>query len=382
MRGPDAALDALALPAFDDACVLRALPEPAPPASQSVVFREDSAGFIVDEVPAYLPSGAGEHLYLHIEKRDLSTAAFLRRLMHRFRLDEREVGHAGRKDERGITRQWVSVPARKVEPEVGAVETLGVRLLQVTRHNNKLRLGHLRGNSFTVTLAAPNLDPELLQARVAAVAAGVPNLFGAQRFGPDGSTLAQAVRFLQRGRPARGRRDEFLVSAVQSSLFNAWLADRVEAGTWRLPVDGDILEKTVNGAPFECEDPDKDAERAARGEVVVAGPLPGRAMRSAARAALTCESQSWSRRGIPMDALLAHPAMTAGARRPACVVPAGLRADLRERDLSICFYLGKGSYASVVLRALFGPALRDAAFDLPASSGAPDVAEVTSLDAR
>lgn len=373
------ALAELALPAFDDGCVVRALPLIEETASAAVLFREDSDGFEVEEVPAYLPSGEGEHLYLHVEKRDLSTGAFVRRLIERFGLDEREVGYAGRKDERGVTRQWLSVPARKVEPELPAVEQLGVRVVSAGRHNNKLRLGHLRGNRFTIRLAPDHIDVARLQARAAVVGRGVPNVFGAQRFGVGGSTLAQAVTFLARGRPARGKRDEFLISALQSALFNAWLAARVDAGTWRSPLDGDMLEKVVNGAPFQCANPAEDAERAARGEVVVAGPLVGRAMRSAARDALTFESQCWERLGIPMDALLAHPALSVGARRPACVAPADLEVTSSPAAVTVQFSLGKGAYASVVLRALLGAAFHDSAFDPPAAESGQEAAGVAQI---
>lgn len=368
--GPSGAgLFARPLPGFDDSCLVRALPLGREVARAPVVFRGDDEGFTVEELPAYLPSGEGEHLYLFIEKRGLSTPAFVKRLQERFRLDEREIGIAGRKDERGVTRQWLSVPARKVEPEVAAVSSLGVTLLEAKRHGNKLRLGHLRGNRFTVLLDAGDradaFDVEALRERTPLVATGVPNLFGAQRFGAHDSTLRQAERFVERGRPARSRREEFWISAVQSSLFNAWLASRVDDGTWQTPLEGDVLEKALTGAPFVCTDPAADAPRVARGEVCVSGPLLGRAMRPSEREAMTRESRSWERLGIAADRLLAHPAFAAGARRAACLRPADLTVDVENSGrprVSLRFSLPKGAYASVVLRALLGPALVDAAF--------------------
>ncbi len=364
------------LPGFDDACVLRALGVaedagaptkrdgslPAPFAGP-VVFRAGADDFVVEEIPAYLPCGEGEHLYLLVEKRGVSTPALVKRMQARFSLDEREIGYAGRKDERGVTRQWLSAPARKVA-DPAALEGEGVRVLETGLHKNKLRLGHLRGNRFTVRLSGA-VDAAVLRDRVTAVAAGVPNLFGAQRFGPDDGTLRQAEAFVSRSRPARSRRDEFLVSAVQSALFNAWLADRVDDGTWATPVLGDVLEKTDNGAPFVCTDPVVDGARAAAGEVRVAGPLLGRAMRPAESDAMTRESRSWSRLGVRIDALLAHPAFRIGARRGACLRPGDLAFDVVEGGVSLRFSLEKGAYASVVLRALVGRALVDAAF-LPA----------------
>ncbi len=359
------------LPGWSGAALDDALPAMAPAARSPVRFRGSADDFVVDEEPAYTPAGEGEHLYLRVEKRELSTMALVRALCARFRLREQDVGYAGRKDERAIARQWLSVPARALIDEQGAfrlgeIEALGVRVLEHGRHRNKLRLGHLRGNAFTVRLVG-DVDHQALAARMAAVAEGVPNLFGAQRFGPGDVSLRQGERFVARGQRARSRKETFWVSVVQSAIFNAWLGDRVADGTWRTPLDGDILWKVQNSAPFECTDVAVDGARAAAREVVVTGALLGAGLRSAQREALTRESRSLVRLGVDADALRAHPAFDGGARRPAVLWPEGLRATPAEDGVTLGFSLAKGAFASVVLRALFGPALEDAAFaDAPA----------------
>src|SRR5262245_63181698 len=68
--------------------------------------------FEVEEVPAYLPSGQGEFLYLWVEKRDLGAEFFVRQVARRLDLGSDEVGTAGLKDRRAVTRQMVSVPVR------------------------------------------------------------------------------------------------------------------------------------------------------------------------------------------------------------------------------------------------------------------------------
>lgn len=364
----DAALSS-PLPGYDDSALLRALPLDRPPARAPVVFRGQADDFVVEELPAYLPAGDGEHLYLRIEKRERSTHAVVRDLCARFRLRESDVGYAGRKDERAVSRQWLSVPARALLDDTGAfriadVEALGVRVLEHARHRNKLRLGHLRGNAFTVRLGfEPGaVDEAALGARLALLAQGLPNLFGAQRFGPGDESLRQAERFVARHQRARSRKETFWISVIQSSLFNAWLADRVDDGSWRTPLDGDVLWKLPGMAPFECTDPATDAPRAAAREVVVTGPLFGAGMRSPQREALTRESRSLRSRGVDPAALAAHPAFDIGARRAACLWPTDLSHELGAGELTLRFSLTKGAFASVVLSALFGPALRDAAF--------------------
>lgn len=337
-------------------------------AGPAIEFRGADDGFEVDEVPSYLPCGTGEHLYLHIEKRGLSTPQVLRRLREAFALHERDIGTTGQKDARGITRQWISVPARAVEPRLAEVEaSLGVTLLASARHGNKLRLGHNRGNRFVCRLDGTDA------ATAAAIASratqlsqsGMPNWFGAQRFGHSDRALRDAERFLTRPRKAISKREQFWVSALQSAIWNTWLAIRVEDGSWCHALDGDILEKRENGAPFLCTDVGVDDPRVIAGEVSPSGPLHGRAMRCAERDALTRESRSLEALGIDVSQLLDHPSFGTGARRSGRVWPTAVDVSSTPTSTTVAFALTTGSYASVFLRELVGARLVDRFFDAP-----------------
>ncbi|MFZ9888895.1 MAG: tRNA pseudouridine(13) synthase TruD, partial [Myxococcota bacterium] len=143
----------------------RVLEDPSEACTGPLVLRAQDDEFWVDEVPLYGESGEGEHLYLHLRKRGISTPDLVRRLCRHYGLKEVEVGLAGRKDARGITSQRVSVPARKVEGREHEVSTLGdIEVLGAKRHGNKLRLGHLAGNRFTVRVMG-DVDVALLTER-------------------------------------------------------------------------------------------------------------------------------------------------------------------------------------------------------------------------
>src|SRR5581483_10492101 len=145
--------------------------------------------FEVEEIPAYEPSGSGEFLYLWVEKRDMGAEYFTRQVARRLEIGPGEVGMAGLKDRRAVTRQWVSVPAG-AEPHLARLDGDGMRLLQVSRHGNKLRVGHLRGNRFRILLRDASADDAALAAVVQRLREhGLPNYYGAQRFGKDGETL-------------------------------------------------------------------------------------------------------------------------------------------------------------------------------------------------
>ncbi|MBC7978196.1 MAG: tRNA pseudouridine(13) synthase TruD, partial [Myxococcales bacterium] len=107
--------------------------------------------FRVDEELPYTPSGAGDHVFVHIEKRGLTTLVAAQRLARALGVRERDIGIAGMKDRHAVTRQWMSMPP-PVTPEqalaLPADEALQV--LAAERHNHKLRTGHVRANRFVL----------------------------------------------------------------------------------------------------------------------------------------------------------------------------------------------------------------------------------------
>lgn len=332
-----------------------------------LVLRVSDEDFAVDEVPLYPEMGEGEHLYLHIRKRGLSTPELVRRLCRHFGIKEREVGLAGRKDARGVTSQRLSVPARKVEGREHEVSELGeVELLGAARHKNKLRLGHLAGNRFTIRVAG-DVDVAMLEHRARMCEErGFASYFGAQRFGPEDASLREAERFLDRGRPARSRKETFLVSVVQAALFNAWLDARLRADAFERALLGDVLLTAGKLAPFTCTEPEVDTPRVQRTEVFLSGPLWGSEMRRPVRDALTFESRSLEEQGVSESALMSHPAFRVGGRRPARVLPSDVvvrASEGAEPGAVFSFTLPPGAYATVFLREICGPRLLDRAFD-------------------
>jgi tRNA pseudouridine13 synthase len=151
-------------------------------------IKERAEDFVVEELPLYPACGEGEHLYLTIEKRGLTTRDAARRVARALGVADRDVGFAGQKDARAVTRQRLSLRSTETE-RARTLDLAGLRVLEVERHRNKLRLGHLRGNRFRLRLRGV---PEGRLSDVRAVLEtlarrGLPNAFGAQRFGARGA---------------------------------------------------------------------------------------------------------------------------------------------------------------------------------------------------
>ncbi|HZH04167.1 MAG TPA: tRNA pseudouridine(13) synthase TruD, partial [Myxococcaceae bacterium] len=281
-------------------------------------FKTVPEDFEVEEVPAYEPSGKGEHLFLWVEKRGVSTPEVASTLAQAVGLPEREVGYAGLKDKQGVTRQFFSIPARH-EDRVGLFVLPGAQVLWGKRHGNKLRTGHLYGNRFVLRLRGVE-RPEAARAAFGALEeGGVPNFFGAQRFGAADTNAAagKALILGQRlpARPSRFERKLFL-SAYQSLLFNRALARRMEAGTWSQALPGDVMRKLPEGGVFRCDSPELDQPRVAAFEVSPAGPLFGPKMFEAADPVRAAEAALLVEEKVSLEDFRRGGDETEGGRRP------------------------------------------------------------------
>ncbi len=317
-------------------------------------IRAEPEDFEVEEVPAYEPCGEGPHLFLWVEKRGRNTRDVGRELAQALRVAERDVGAAGQKDRRALTRQLFSVPGRAPE-DARDLAGEGWRVLSAVRHQNKLKVGHLKGNRFRIRVRGGG--PQALdRARAVAQALeqrGLPNAFGPQRFGRDGLN-AELGRALVKGDPApRARADRFLrrlsISAYQSLLFNRVLAQRMLDGLLGAAVPGDLMKKVETGGLFVSRDAAVDAPRVAHFEITPTGPMFGHRMMEPEADALARERAVLSAEGLTLASFEKLKGDGEGTRR-ALRLPLKLLVEAKPEALCLTFALEKGAYATAVLR--------------------------------
>ncbi|WP_216319826.1 tRNA pseudouridine(13) synthase TruD [Deinococcus aestuarii] len=328
-------------------------------------LRATPEDFRVEEVPAYPLSGEGEHLYLHLEKTGHTTAHVVRELCAQLGVRDRDVGVAGLKDRHAVTTQWVSVPARYGE-RLPAFRMDGVRVLETTRHTNKLGLGHLRGNRFVVRVReAPGTADTAAATLALLVARGVPNYFGPQRFGLRGLNAEEGLRVLRgesRLRDPRVRR--FLTTSVQSLVFNRFLSLRLARGLFDRLLAGDMAKKHDTGGVFLVEDPAAESPRAERGEVSATGTLFGKKARPLTLDAGELEREALAEFGLTPEVF----ASRRGDRRLTRVFLEGAEVRPGEDGYAVAFTLPRGSFATSVLRELMKT-------DVDAAAGEPEDGE-------
>jgi tRNA pseudouridine13 synthase len=319
-------------------------------------IKTEPEDFEVEEIPAYAPSGQGDFLYLWIEKRDMGAEYFLRQVARRLDLPVGEVGSAGLKDRRAITRQMISVPAA-AESRLGQLDGDGLRVLRIDRHTNKLRPGHLHGNRFRVLVRDARHDPAALDAILAQLRChGVPNFYGPQRFGKGGETLQLGMSLLRGEKPARPVRSPFLrklvLSAAQSALFNAYLARRCSDGLLRTVLSGDVMAKVPYGGLFVAQDVAREQQRFDARETVTAGPIFGRKTFAADHDAARREAETLADLGLSTAMFCGFGKLLQGTRRHNLVYVDDLCAAWEPAGLRLGFSLAAGSYATVLLREI------------------------------
>lgn len=327
-----------------------------PPAGDYRAAPED---FRVEEVLDFVPEGEGEHLWLFLEKRDLTTAMVARELARLCEVSPRVVGYAGMKDRVAVTRQWLSVQLPGREAPEGLVERLaerGIRVLDQARHPRKLKRGVHRANRFQLRLTGAAVAGADLESRWQRLCQeGVANYFGPQRFGPQGRNLQRARAVLARGWRKRDDREGMLLSAARSFLFNELLAERIRDGSWATPLPGEVVMLDGSASQFGVAPDDAGQlaelrERAAQLDLHPAGVLWGvGASRAAGEARAREEALAAGYPGLCGGLEHAGVRLARRALRLRLVDPALTRGD---DELWLSFSLPRGAFATAVLREL------------------------------
>ncbi len=339
------------------------------------VFNPTSRDFTVEEVPLYEFTGEGEHLVLQIRKKELTTWEMLEVLSTHLGIRIRDIGYAGLKDKHAMTIQYISIMAIH-EPKLESFTHSQIKILKRVRHNNKIRIGHLKGNRFWMRFKKVlGVQKDMLDSVLKWVATnGVPNYFGHQRFGIHGDNWSEGKAIVEGKLKMRDRKKrEFLLSAYQSYLFNNWLSRRIEISRLledfseveteklqSLPegslqgtksqklffkiLEGDVLMHYPFGRLFFAEKLSEESERFSLRDLSPTGLIPGKRAKEAIGGARALEEQY----DIEMN--------ENGSRRYAWIFPTEIKGKHipEKAHYELEFFLPKGSYATNVVDILKG----------------------------
>ncbi len=335
-----------------------------------VYFKQSKDDFVVNEVPLYEFSNEGEHLILKLRKKDLATWDAIEILANYLQCSTREFGYAGLKDKNAMTVQHISIH-RKYEDALKSFSHENIKILETTYHNNKIKIGHLKGNNFFIRLKRVGLvEKQKIEEAFSKIAVfGMPNYFGFQRFGIDGENYKKGKQIVEGTLKERNRNlKQMFINAYQSYLFNSWLSKRIEISKLieafepkeifeklNLPLDevkrakkqphpfkiltGDLLSHYPFGKIFIIDDLETESQKFFEKDRVPTGLLCGKRVKKSEGLAYEIEKD--------FEVQMSED----GARRFAFVFPENLQSNYKEdkNHMELSFYLPKGSYATELI---------------------------------
>ena len=335
-----------------------------------VVFKQNKDDFVVTEIPLYEFTGEGEHIIVKLRKKDLSTWDALQILADSVGCKIRDIGYAGLKDKNAMTIQYISIP-KQFEEKLNSFKHENIKILETTYHNNKLRIGHLKGNKFFIRLKRVSImDSRKIEQVVSSIANyGIPNYFGFQRFGSYGDNHIKGQQIVEGKLKERKRNlKQMFLNAYQSSLFNSWLSKRIEMSKLidsfeaneiynklNLPLDvvkemkkqshpfkmlpGELMSHYPFGKIFIAEELKEEADKFYNRDRVPTGLLPGKRVKQSDGLAFEVEKEFDKK------------TLEDGSRRFAWIFPGDIETNYKEDKnwFEISFSLPKGSYATQVI---------------------------------
>ncbi|HDX1193005.1 TPA: tRNA pseudouridine(13) synthase TruD [Pasteurella multocida] len=312
-------------------------------------LKAECADFIVKENLGYEMSGDGEFVAVKVRKTDCNTLFVGEKLAQFVGISARNMGYAGLKDRKAVTEQWfcLHMPGQPT-PDFRLFQLEGVDILEVTRHNRKIRTGSLEGNHFEILLRGAKESDELNVRLNNIKQCGFPNYFTEQRFGRDGHNLTQALRWAQGEINVKDRKKRsFYLSAARSEVFNLVVSERIALQLAQQVLRGDMLQLQGSHSWFQAdekEDLNALQARLEQQDILLTAPLIGEQNPPAT----DIENQLVEQHQALLT-LMAKERMKA-SRRPMLMQAQALQWEFVAEGLKLAFYLPAGSYATALIR--------------------------------
>jgi tRNA pseudouridine synthase D (truD) len=321
------------------------------PPKQTALLKAECADFVVKEQLGYDMSGDGEFVAVKVRKTDCNTLFVGEQLAKFAGISARNMSYAGLKDRKAVSEQWFSLqmPGQPT-PDFSQFSLEGVEILEVTRHQRKIRIGSLQGNHFEILLRNAEETDELKVRLDFLAKNGFPNYFTEQRFGRDSNNLTQALRWANGEIKVKDRhKRSFYLSAARSEIFNLIVSKRMELDLAQQILLGDVLQLNGSHSWFlvdESEDLAQLQQRLAQQDVLLTAPLIGEEEKSA----VDFEHEIFAQHQA-LFALMRQERMKA-ARRPILMQPQQFQWKFEPNGLRLQFDLPAGSYATALIREL------------------------------
>lgn len=317
----------------------------------SADFKLRPEDFCVYEELGFELTGEGEHVFIQVEKKNLTTEALVSDICRQISLSKRDIGFSGLKDKHALTTQWLSFPW-PIKIDLPVLSGQSWRVLQQTRHLRKLKRGVHKRNRFKITLRNVIGDVACIETRLQLIAKqGVPNYFAGQRFGYQGGNVGKAADLFNKKFKCKKFQKGLYYSAARSYLFNHILSRRVDSQSWDTGVEGDVFQLNGSHSLFGPEPiTDNIIDRLKSKDIHPVGTLIGKGASGLGGLALKLEQEISHQYPELVNGLIHAQVKT--AVRSLRIIPQELNYSFKGDTVQIEFALVTGAYATSVIHEL------------------------------
>ena len=320
--------------------------------------------FRVVEESTVMPGPSGRYLICLLHKRNCTTADAAMRIASALNVPAKRIGYAGQKDKVAVTEQLISIEGVTGE-HLRSLSFQNLKLVPLGFREHPISLGDLKGNRFTIVVRNLDSPPRVISS--------FPNYFDSQRFSDNNAVVGKLLiqkKFkeaaeqiadvdvqialeqnprepIQALRKLQPKILMLYVHAYQSLLFNQILAEYLKRFPHTVvPVNyGTLIFSDANlenfdvplpGFGYSCDKPELQAitERILDAEGIHMADFIIRELPQ-----LSCES-------VQRRAFVELRDFLFSSMEPDDLNPG-------KKKMTLSFALPKGSYATMVVRAMF-----------------------------
>ena len=140
--------------------------------------------FIVKEITSIKLKDSGNYTYFILKKRSYTTERAVSTIAHYLKTDRKNIGYAGSKDKNAVTEQMISIKGFNKTKDI---ELKDIQLIYKGKGDERISLGDLKGNEFIITVR--NLNKK----EIKLTSIQIPNYFDEQRFSKNNAEIGKSI---------------------------------------------------------------------------------------------------------------------------------------------------------------------------------------------
>jgi tRNA pseudouridine13 synthase len=148
------------------------------------IIKQIPEDFVVNEVSSVKLLDKGAYAVFRLRKKNYTTERAVQQIADSLCIDRKRVGYAGSKDSKAITAQNISIHNVKKD-KVESLKLKDIKLGFLGYSNEPISLGDLDGNSFEIVVRNITEKPKVIDRII--------NYFGEQRFSTNNAEIGKAI---------------------------------------------------------------------------------------------------------------------------------------------------------------------------------------------